>query len=343
MMHEKKLTQHAFQVKAQRLVVRDLAQDTISALYSLPFNLGVIFALISLLLLSCSTVDRTDPRSMTGVNWIENSSSETQMSNSSSVPTSSSEPASSSELVSSSAATSSLGTSSSLAGVSSSANSVTFGAYTDTRGGVSKVYKTIKIQGQTWMAENLNYGLQVMDLPSATSQGNDAVVEKYCYGDDATNCAHDGGLYQWAEAMALPSSCNVTACGDSIHSPHQGICPLGWHIPSALDWNVLGVNLGAATSVGAKMKALTTTFIAWDNTTYNDGNSSGFSAFPAGLRFETGGFGSRGDQGLFWEATESSAQGASDRNLDAKNSLLTLTTGDLKTSGYSVRCIENQL
>ena len=54
----------------------------------------------------------------------------------------------------------------------------------------------------TVMAENLNVGVMV---DGKKDQSDNSKVERYCYGNDTTNCDKYGGLYQWAEMMQLPS------------------------------------------------------------------------------------------------------------------------------------------
>ena len=68
------------------------------------------------------------------------------------------------------------------------------GTLTDTRDG--KIYKTVKIGEQVWMAENLNY----------EAEGS------RCYNDSTTYCKKYGRLYNWETAMKA--------------------CPNGWHLPS---------------------------------------------------------------------------------------------------------------
>jgi uncharacterized protein (TIGR02145 family) len=92
----------------------------------------------------------------------------------------------------------------------------------------NKLYPTVQIGGQCWMAANLNYGRNV---PSGFHQRDNCIVEKYCYNDNAANCLTRGGLYQWDEIMAY-----TTAPGG------QGICPPSWHLPTQAEWNILFAN-----------------------------------------------------------------------------------------------------
>lgn len=86
-------------------------------------------------------------------------------------------------------------------------------------------YKTIKIDKQVWMAENLKY----------------KVSPSYCFRDIESNCQKYGRMYPWHVAMKLPAKKaydneNVT---NYVNSVHQGLCPAGWHVPSAADFDTL--------------------------------------------------------------------------------------------------------
>lgn len=106
--------------------------------------------------------------------------------------------------------------------------------FIDKRTGRSYYYITItgkdtsyKVTSVTVMAENLNIGEMIR---GRLNQEDDSKIERYCYDNDTTNCDKYGGLYQWAEMMALPSRCNTESCADLIQENHQGICPEGWRL-----------------------------------------------------------------------------------------------------------------
>jgi uncharacterized protein (TIGR02145 family) len=239
---------------------------------------------------------------------------------------------------------------SSSSGQSSSSSSpltITKGTFKDTRD--ERTYKTVTIGKQTWMAEDLDFGTTVPDVQLNTYQSNDTLVEKYSPTVTFKNGLTAGGLYQWAEAMALPNRCNDSLCASSIHAGnHQGICPNGWHIPKSEEFETLGEALGGSEdTAGAKMKLNNTGFPDWD-TTFNS-NSSGFSALPVGSC--DGGYSGKGSDAFYWGATERNASSAVYRKLsmgskmfyDANPEVKREFSGSVwpKRNGFSVRCLKD--
>ena len=86
----------------------------------------------------------------------------------------------------------------------------------------SSIYKKVTINGQTWMAENLNYEYEI----DGVAYGN------WCYNDSAEYCARYGRLYSWAAAMDTA----ITGCGYGVDCASagnaRGACPEGWHLPN---------------------------------------------------------------------------------------------------------------
>ena len=212
---------------------------------------------------------------------------------------------------------------------------VSYGTMTDPRD--NKTYATIVLNGYTVMAQNLNYGTQVNGILATDNQSNDGVVEKYCYNDSALYCERYGGLYQWAEALALPSTCNTESCADQVDTVgfHRGICPEGWHLPWREEWKDVH---GIYSAYDLKSE------VYW----YQGGggsNSTGFTFLPAGYRreFEAGdGYNNLSEVGIMWYVA-----------INANNSLgykVRMTASDdgvptqsysYKTLGASIRCIQD--
>lgn len=70
----------------------------------------------------------------------------------------------------------------------------------------------------------------------------------YDYPAGATSsCNYHGALYTWSGAMNLADSCNGQLCAAQITSPHRGVCPLGWHIPTDQEFHILESTLKGST------------------------------------------------------------------------------------------------
>jgi len=161
---------------------------------------------------------------------------------------------------------------------------VKYGTMTDERDG--KVYKTVKIGNQVWMAENLNYADSVK-TPSLIGRST-------CYDDDPDNCNITGRMYSWVAAIdsiALATDAeNPRECGPGKYCDLdgiQGICPVGWHLPSRSEWETLIEAVGGKFVAGKVLKSRSGWFSyeMEDEDAIASGNGTddyGFSVLPAG-------------------------------------------------------------
>ena len=189
--------------------------------------------------------------------------------------------------------------------------------FTDSRDG--KTYKKVTIGTQVWMAENLNY-----DVPDNTSD--------VCYNNNESNCTQYGRLYNWSTAMGIDAKYNSTYWGEGDEK-HQGVCPVGWHVPSDAEWTALTDFVGGALTAGTKLKSTS----RW----YNNGNGTdqyGFSALPSGDEYSGGHFFNTGHYGNWWSATEYNADYAWFRHM-YYNYEYVGRSHDRKTYSFSVRCV----
>jgi uncharacterized protein (TIGR02145 family) len=199
------------------------------------------------------------------------------------------------------------------------------------------VYNTVQIGAQCWLRENINIGGMVS---GTQTQANNSIVEKYCYGNLESNCNVYGGLYQWAEMVQyLNNATNTTNWSPVPTGPVQGICPVGWHIPTNTEMTTLATTLGGASVAGGKIKEATTAHFNYPNTLAT--NSSGFTALPGGLRWSTGVFYYIKNDADIWTVTSGVAAtdiyygGASYGSQVMNNSQF------YKVTGLSVRCLKN--
>ena len=133
-------------------------------------------------------------------------------------------------------------------------------------------YGTVTIGTQTWLSENLNSGIMIMN--GTGKPKNNGIVEKYCYENNKTNCNIYGGIYSWHEAMQYNPSDDVEI------GTTQGICPVGWHIPTQQECYTLISYLGGSSVAGEKLKETGTGHWLEPNLATNE---SGFSLLPGGL------------------------------------------------------------
>ena len=204
--------------------------------------------------------------------------------------------------------------------------------FEDPRDGQSYYYLTINGKRKdgtrgsvTIFAQNLNYGVQI---DGTENQNDDNKVEKYCYENDWTMCDRYGGLYQWAEAMGLPSECNTKSCANLISNPsnHQGICPNGWRLMTYDDYELIywSTDEGAAAlrSQGG----------------FDGYNSTGLSLVGAGYRHnkDASGFEGRLKVAAWYYPTEV------DKNKNLSTSEEFNTSDVFPSGGYSYRNKDTQ-
>jgi uncharacterized protein (TIGR02145 family) len=215
------------------------------------------------------------------------------------------------------------------------------------------VYNTVRIGKQVWMTENLKttrYSdgtpIPLVNTISAWETLTPS-SSAYCwYNDTISNKDKYGALYTWAAAM------NGAVSSNSVPSGVQGVCPVGWHLPSDEEWTILtdyltfngysfnsnGINIAKAMSYTAGW-----TVNQISGTVGNDqagNNSSGFSALPGGSRLYNGTFNQAGYTANWWRSTETSATLASFRYITYSNNRVYRSSSN-KQNGFSIRCLQN--
>lgn len=184
-----------------------------------------------------------------------------------------------------------------------------------------KLYRTVAIGGNTWMAENLNLDYKV----------NGSTYGTYTNTDNGEIYGH---YYTWAAAMdsAGVYSENSKGCGYNktctVKTPARGICPEGWHIPTSAEWSALYSAIGSS-PYAMQAKG----FDKWPDAT----DAYGFSALPAGFYY-SGSFTNVGSYAYFWGAAEGNSTNAYLWGLNA--SIASLDDG-YEGIGNSVRCLKD--
>ena len=175
----------------------------------------------------------------------------------------------------------------------------------------NRIYLTVQIGSQCWLAENLNYGLQT---GSSLAQRDNCLVEKYCYNDFPANCQQHGALYQWDELMRYEEAEEI-----------QGLCPPGWHVPAEVEWNILFTNWTNNAFAGAPLK-------------YS--GYSGFNALPIGVelfnqRWEFDAFAT-----FYWSSTSHGTYKAWAHGMNEYNYSVSYYPS-YRANAFSVRCLRD--
>jgi uncharacterized protein (TIGR02145 family) len=188
------------------------------------------------------------------------------------------------------------------------------------------IYKTIKAGSQIWMAENLKSTLlnDSTEIPLVTDslKWRNLTTPGYCWynNDDLTNRETYGALYN----------------GYTVSSGK--LCPAGWHVPIAGDWQLLSEFLLDSLSGGGKLKESGT--IHWMSPNKGATNASGFTALPSGIRYFDGSFTAIQYYTGIWTASESGSESENYLGLYYKDASLTFGTVS-KKDGLSVRCVKD--
>lgn len=175
----------------------------------------------------------------------------------------------------------------------------------------NKVYPTVQIGTQCWMAANLDFGLEISN---SIHQADNCIAEKYCFNGIAANCIQYGGLYQWDELMKYDD----TQAG-------QGFCPPGWYVPTENEWQTLFNFYNGNGFAGRPLQ---------------DFGFSGFNALRSGVFFLNSSMSFNGFATLFWSSTSWGQFKALSHGMNKYNYSVSLYPSS-KTNAFPVRCLRD--
>jgi len=173
-----------------------------------------------------------------------------------------------------------------------------------------QVYEIFKIEGKSWMAQNLNY---------STSGGSIQALAPI-YKQEANNIAlshQNERFYTWEAAL-------------------KG-CPQGWHLPSTVDFDRLIDALGGESFAGTKMKSS----YGWTNNGSGT-NQSRFNALPVGFILEgTSNVMQSGSYTSWWSKKETTDNVATSYYINAEFPSVLSNILSNKLGYRSVRCVKD--
>jgi uncharacterized protein (TIGR02145 family) len=238
---------------------------------------------------------------------------------------------------SSSSAITDSSSSSSLADAGSSSSSTNDGFI-----GCKDPDETVTIGTQTWLKCNLNVEHNEGNGNSWCYEGSDWSTESEVNITAEEGCAKYGRLYDWAASVDLPSKCNnILSTNDpecAITSPnHQGICPDGFHIPSAEDWTIL---MDFAGHLSSRLKSESGWYPYPDEGISNT-DEYGFSALPGGHSNQFRVFFSGGFEGHWWSSTEEDSYGSYSWGMNWRENYARRYVSTKRGFYYSIRCLKD--
>lgn len=178
------------------------------------------------------------------------------------------------------------------------------GTFEDPRDG--KVYNTVVIGNQIWMAENLAFKPET---------GN-----YWVYDNNQRNLDTYGYLYDWKTANT--------------------VCPSGWHLPSDDEWGELTNFLGGNLEAGNKLKETGTRH--WERPNAGATNESGFAALPGGWHNPNRGFQYMGDSGRWWTSSVTDHNAEQYWRMGMRYNRKDVNrASNSNAMGFSVRCVKD--
>lgn len=200
------------------------------------------------------------------------------------------------------------------------------------------IYQSVTNCSQTWTKQNLNVSKYTdgTPIPQVTdgTQWENLTTGAWCYYENNTaNGTTYGKLYNWYAVAGIYNSASAT--NPAIR---KKLAPIGWHIPTDVEWTELTECLGGQSVAGGKMKSIGTTL--WQSPNTEATNESGFIGLPGGYRYWNGTFVFIKSLGFWWGSSEitTTAWGC---NLSYNNGFASLGYGNIKDYGISVRCVKD--
>ena len=165
-------------------------------------------------------------------------------------------------------------------------------------------YGTLRWTVENAEMETYNDGTPIPQVTDSSEWSN-LTTGAWCYYNNDPN---NGKLYNWYAVAGIHDN--------DPNTPNKKLAPNGWYMPSEAMWFSLlnylisnGYNYDG-TIVGNKVAKSMASQTGWDiainegaiGNNQNNNNSSGFSAFPDGIRSYTGdgSFSNKGSRALFW-------------------------------------------
>lgn len=214
------------------------------------------------------------------------------------------------------------------------------------------IYNTVQIGEQCWMKENLRT-THYSDSSNIPIGAGSSTTNPYRYApnNDASNVPIYGYLYNWPAVMHDAISSNSTPSGV------QGVCPIGWHVPSDAEWTQLTDYVSSqsqyvcnsSSTYGTNIAKALASSIGWNSYFYyatcavgtdqSSNNATGFSALPVSFYQYNGNYSNSGDGTVFWSSYGGN-ENVKTRSLSYAYAYVN-SNYFIGSYGFSVRCLRD--
>ena len=185
-------------------------------------------------------------------------------------------------------------------------------------------YRTVKINGMHWMAENLRtaHYADGSPIPKGDATTRDTTGAYYFdYGNSKDSVRKYGLLYTWAAAMRG---------ADSASTHVQGLCPDGWHLPDDTEWTAMTQGCASGNylyriPVSSQNMRIIKRFVRPPRSGY----------------FYRGAYAKVGEESFWWSSSLSDDGIALGRYIDGISYPCPYVCFGQVCNGYSVRCVKD--
>ncbi len=171
----------------------------------------------------------------------------------------------------------------------------------------NKIYPTVQIGSQCWMASNLDHGTEISEN---IYQTDNCLTEKYVYPSSVIHHS----IYQWDELMNYDPTPGI-----------QGLCPPEWHVPTETEWDILFNFYQGNSLAGIPLM---------------DSYINGFSASPDGVIYLNSTWNFVDFATLFWSSTPSGPDRAISHGMNIYNHSVSLYQAS-RADAFPIRCIRD--
>ncbi|MBO4488741.1 MAG: fibrobacter succinogenes major paralogous domain-containing protein [Bacteroidales bacterium] len=185
-------------------------------------------------------------------------------------------------------------------------------------------YRTVKLNGMHWMAENLRttHYADGSPIPKGDATTRDTIGAYYFdYGNRKDSVRKYGLLYTWKAAVRET---------DSASADVQGVCPDGWHLPDDAEWTAMTQGCAAERSLHRVPVS-----------SQNMRIMKRFVRPPRGGYFYKDAYANVGEGSFWWSASPFEDGTAIGRYIDDISYPCPYVCFGKVCNGYSVRCVKD--